>query len=107
TLHNEGVSVPDICKKFPIHRSTIYRTIQNLSRNPDFYANKPKTGRPCVLQDHDLRHASLLLARQEARNYVQRKAFPQVAAQTMHHNLAKIGLKGYVHRQKPFLSVAH
>ncbi len=109
TLHQNGVGVSEISRSLSLHRSTVHRTLKQLSINPDFYAKTPQSGRPRILNERDLRHAALLLARQEARNAtdLQRKAFPQVAARTMRHNLAEIGLKGYVRRKKPYLSPMH
>jgi transposase len=108
-LHQRCFSMSEIQKEVSVSKSIIHRTIQELSLNLDIYAKKPRSGRPRILTQWDLRHASLLLACQEAFNAsdLQCKAFLQVSAWTMRHNLAEIGLKGYVWQRKPFLSPAH
>lgn len=109
TLHKQGRSAAQISKVVPVHPTTVRAVIRKLRVNCNFYAGNMKSGRPRKLTPRDLRHASQILVRGDARDAtdLQRKEFPQVSARTMRHNLCEIGLYGYIRRRKPYLSASH
>jgi len=108
-LKNLGQSDDQIAQRFNLHRTTIPRLIKCFSESGDPYFRRPKPGRPCKLQDRDIRHGAIMLARGEVANVTEltQKAFPQVARTTMSRALHEYGLISRVRRSKPWISPAN
>lgn len=101
-----GMEHKDIARKLKIHRTTVLRTIKWFINFPDYYHVMPKTGRPRILDTRDARHATLMIAREEASNAVelQKKAFQGVSPRTIQRRLKDQGLVCRVKKKKPYLS---
>ena len=107
--HTDGLSNHQIGDKLPWDRHTIDRTITLMKQHPDPYHSVPHPGHPRSLTPADLTFAKLSLKRGECHDGadVQRELFPNTGASTVHRALAMIGLNGWVHRKKPYLSKHH
>lgn len=89
-----------------IPHNTAWRNWKAVTQTGDFYAYKPRPGRPHKFSERDARHAEIALASGSARDAtdVQRQLFPDVSSRTVQRRLADIGLHGRVRRKKPYLS---
>src|SRR6266404_9949491 len=93
-LKNLEQSDDQIAQWFNLHCTTIPRLIKHFLESGDPYFRRPKPGHPCKLQDRDIRHGAIMLARGEVANVTEltQKAFPQVACTTMSRALHEYGL---------------
>ncbi len=108
-LKNIGQSDHEIARRFNLHRTTIPRLIKRFAESGDPYFRKHKPGRPHKLQERDVRHGAILLARTEAANVTEltKKAFPHVSRPTMARALHQYRLVSRVRRSKPWISPAN
>jgi len=106
--HNKA----SIARKLNLDRSSVSRTLKSLlaqGRNrPDFYARKPKSGRPRKFSDREGRIATraILMGKAYDATDLQRKFYPYVHPSTVRRVLYRNGLRAYVRRKKPYLSRA-
>ena len=103
--HKQGMDHKDIGEKLGIHRSTVSRLIKRFINFPNYYHINPKTGRPRIMDDRDIRIATRMIARSEAQNAVelQKKVFKDVSPRTLQRRLKDQGFVCRVKKKKPYL----
>ena len=94
----QGQSQEEIAKSIGIHCTTISQILKQYKQSGDVYHVNPKTGCPCKMEIQECQIAAWMLSRVEAANAteVQKKAFPDVSAHTIHRCLKEQGLLCHV-----------
>jgi len=94
----QGQSQEEIAKSIGIHCTTISRILKRYKQSGDVYHVNPKTGHPHKMEIQECQIAAWMLSRVEAANAteVQKKAFPDVSAHTIHRCLKEQGLLCHV-----------
>src|SRR5258708_6141285 len=84
----------EIAKSIGIHHTTISRILKHFKKSGDVYHVNLKTGHPCKMEIQECQMAAWMLSQVEAANAteVQKKAFPEVSAHTIHRCLKEQGL---------------
>ena len=105
--NKHGIEHKDIAEKLKIHRTTVCRVLKRYINFPDYYHIQPKTGRPRIMDDREIRIAGRMIAKNEVQNAteLQKKAFKDVSTQTLQHRLKKQGFVCRVKKKKPFLDL--
>ncbi|KAI0323333.1 hypothetical protein GY45DRAFT_1264779, partial [Cubamyces sp. BRFM 1775] len=92
------MSVSAIARTVHCDRKTVRRVLQNYRETGDLHYQKPRSGRPRILSEGDVRQLKLYIKRGKATDAtdVQRQLAPQASARTVRRNLCEEGFYGRV-----------
>ena len=68
TFVKDGLSHSDITEKLGVHHTMVGCIINRFNESEDFYYVRPKTGCPCILEEHKTWVAAQILAKSDAAN---------------------------------------